>query len=178
MTIPLSLQCLTAHILVLSHSNQCSCVVHNLLKEVPNTFHRFLYIKKKSQNNVYKGCLDVVVLAHVTADVCVDGRKKLFAFRINPYIDLLSFNSAFKNAAFLKHFIQNVLLFWRHPGDERLGRYACSQGGNKQTRAFCFLFFFCFQAVSMPSVCHKVVFRIPAAFSCCASPLCVLPIFA
>lgn len=59
------------------------------------------------------GCLDVVVLAHVTADVCLDEQKKhrdLFAFRINPHIDLLSFNSAFKNAAFLKHFIQNVVL--------------------------------------------------------------------
>lgn len=86
------------------------------------------------------GCLDVVVLAHVTADVCLDEQKKhrdLFAFRINPHIDLLSFNSAFKNAAFLKHFIQNVVVLeasWQWAP----GRYACSHGGNKQTRAFFF----------------------------------------
>lgn len=43
----------------------------------------------------------------------------MFAFRINPHIDLLSFNSAFKNRCLLKHFIQNVLFFTKHPGEQR-----------------------------------------------------------
>lgn len=71
----------------------------------------------------------------------MDGRNRdLFAFRIN-HIDLLSFTSAFKKtAAFLEHFIQIVLFFTRHPGDERLVGTR-SQRGNKQMRFFALFFF-------------------------------------
>lgn len=93
----------------------------------------------------------------------MDGRNRdLFAFRIN-HIDLLSFTSAFKkNAAFLEHFIQIVLFFTRHPGDERLVGTR-SQRGNKQMRFF--LSFFSFREESVPSVSLNAFSRVPAASS-------------
>lgn len=69
-----------------------------------------------------------------------------------------------------------MLLFYRHPGDERLvGTHVVKEEISKPVLFFSPSFFFPFQAESMPSV----FFRIPAAFppSCfCLSPR-VLPIF-
>lgn len=87
----------------------------------------------------------MVVLAHATANVCLDGRKKIEICLPSESVLILIyclFNSAFKNAAFLKHFIQNVLLFSRLPGNEHLvGTHVVKKEISKPLLSFPLFFF-------------------------------------